>query len=137
MAKNRFLSHKTVSDIDKRVERVLRGLGDPEPPLRLEDVRELLNLDRKFYTANDPGVVREVISRMRVAGIRWNEGHEIGHSIIPWHQDIMLGDNALTLYPDCQEQVEAEANHAAGRLLFLRERFTEELCSGRAIHRNH
>ena len=38
----------------------------------------------------------------------------------------MLGDNHLTLYPACQEQVEAEANFAAARLLFLRERFTEE-----------
>lgn len=70
MAKNRFLSDKTARDIDERVERVLRGLGDPEPPLRLEDLRELLNLDRKFYTADDPGVVREVISRIRVAGIQ-------------------------------------------------------------------
>ena len=57
---------------------------------------------------------------------RWNEGHEIGHSIIPWHEDIMLGDNVFTLSRDCQEQVEAEATYAAGRLLFLRERFTEE-----------
>ena len=166
MAKNSVLSEKTAKDIDERVERVLRGLGHPEPPLRLEDVRELLKLDREFYTADDLGIMREVISRIRVAGIqvyhrptllidairksslkalylpdrrrilldaslpqlkhRWNEGHEIGHSIIPWHHDIMLGDNALTLYPGCQEQVEAEANYAAGKLLFLRERFTEE-----------
>ena len=166
MAKNNVLSEKTAKDIDKRVERVLKGLGHPEPPLRLEDVRELLKLNRKFYTADDPGTVREVISRIRVAGIqvyqrptllidairksslkalylpdrrrilldeslpplkhRWNEGHEIGHSIIPWHHDIMLGDNALTLSPSCQEEVETEANYAAGRLLFLRERFTEE-----------
>ena len=166
MAKNSVLSEKTAKDIDERVERVLKGLGHPEPPLRLEDVRELLKLDREFYTADDPGIAREVISRIRVAGIqvyqrptllidairksslkalylpdrrrilldaslpqlkhRWNEGHEIGHSIIPWHHDIMLGDNALTLSPGCQEQVETEANYAAGKLLFLRERFTEE-----------
>ncbi len=166
MARNRVLSEKTAKDIDERVERVLRGLGHPEPPLRLEEVRELLKLDREFYTADDPGVLREAISRIRVAGTqvykrptllieairkaslqalylpdrrrifldsslpklkhRWNEGHEIGHSLIPWHQEIMLGDNALTLTPDCQEEVEAEANFAAGRLLFLRERFTEE-----------
>ena len=166
MARNRVLSAKTVKDIDERVERVLRGLGHPEPPLRLEDVRELLNLDRDFYTADDPGVLREVVSRIRTAGIqvykrptllidvirkaslqalylpdrrrilldrslpplkhRWSEGHEIGHSLIPWHQEIMLGDNSLTLTPICQEEVEAEANFAAGRLLFLRERFTEE-----------
>ena len=166
MGRNRVLSAKTAKDIDERVERVLRGLGHPEPPLRLEDVRELLKLDREFYTADDPGVLREAISRIRVAGTqvykrptllidairkaslqalylpdrrrilldsslpklkhRWNEGHEIGHSLIPWHQEIMLGDNALTLTPVCQEEVEAEANFAAGRLLFLRERFTEE-----------
>ncbi len=169
MAKNRVLSAKTAKDIDERVERVLRGLGHPEPPLRLEDVRELLKLDREFYTADDPGVLREAISRIRVAGTqvykrptllidaikkaslqalylpdrrrilldaslpkpkhRWSEGHEIGHSLIPWHQAIMLGDNALTLTPVCQEEVEAEANFAAGRLLFLRERFTEEVRS--------
>ena len=166
MSKNRFLSDKTAADIDRRVERVLRGLGHPEPPLALLDVRELLKLDRAFYTADEPGVVREAISRIRVAGIqvyrrptllidairksslkalylpdrrqilldktlpklkhRWNEAHEIGHSIIPWHQDIMLGDNAHTLVPACREEVEVEANFAAGRLLFLRERFTEE-----------
>ena len=169
MAKNRIPSAKTASDIDGRVERVLRGLDYPEPPLRLEDVRELLRLDLVFYTADDPGVVHEVINRIRVASIqvykrpmllaeairksslkalylpdrkrilldamlpklkhRWNEAHEIGHSIIPWHDDMTLGDNAYTLSRDCQEQVEAEANFAAGRLLFLRERFTDEVCS--------
>ncbi len=41
----------------------------------------------------------------------------------------MLGDNARTLSPDCREQVEAEANFAAGRLLFLRDRFTDEVRS--------
>ena len=157
---------KTANDIDKRVKRVLRGLDYPEPPLRLEDVRELLQLDREFYTSDNPSVVKEVISRMRVAGIqvykrptllvdaiekfslkalylpdrkrilldktlpklkhRWNEAHEIGHSIIPWHHDVMLGDNNLTLSQDCREQVEAEANFAAGRLLFLCDRFADE-----------
>ncbi len=38
----------------------------------------------------------------------------------------MLGDNSLTLTPACREEVEAQANFAAGRLLFLRERFTDE-----------
>ena len=169
MSRNRFLTDKTAADIDRRVERVLRGLDHPEPPLALPDVRELLQLDRVFYTADDPGVMRETISRIRVAGVqvykrpmllidairksslkalylldrkrilldkalpklkhRWNEAHEIGHSIIPWHQDIMLGDDAHTLLPSCREEVEAEANFAAGRLLFLRERFMEEVRS--------
>ncbi|MGE8941507.1 ImmA/IrrE family metallo-endopeptidase [Leptospira interrogans] len=166
MAKNYLLPPKAAQDIDQRVERVLRGLGNPEPPLRLEDVRELLKLDRAFYTAHDPGIAREAISRIRVSAIqvfhrptliidavrkfslkalylpdrkrilldgdepikkhRWNEAHEIGHSLIPWHDGVMLGDNAHTVSRDCREQIEAEANYAAGRLLFFRERFAIE-----------
>jgi len=160
------LSAKTAQHIDQLVERVLKGLGNPEPPLRLEDVRHLLKLDRRFYTAKDPSAVQETISRIRVATIqlyerptlifdaikkfslkalylpdrkrilldgdlpekkhRWNEAHEIGHSLIEWHEDMMLGDNLHTLSADCHEQVEAEANFAAGRMLFLRDRFTDE-----------
>ena len=161
MSRNRLLSERTAHDIDARVERVLKGLGNPEPPLRLEDVRHLLKLDLKFYTAKDASVAQEAISRIRVATLqvfnrpalildaihkwslkalylpdrkrilldgdlpikkhRWNEAHEIGHSLLPWHEDAMLGDNSHTLSPECHEQVEAEANFAAGRLLFLRD----------------
>jgi Zn-dependent peptidase ImmA (M78 family) len=181
MSKNRLLSAKTAQDIDQRVERVLKGLGNPEPPLRLEDIRHLLKLDRRFYTAKDPSAVQETISRIRVATIqlyerptlifdaikkfslkalylpdrkrilldgdlpekkhRWNEAHEIGHSLIPWHEDMMHGDNTHTLSADCHEQVEAEANFAAGRMLFLQDRFTGEalaleptLASVRQLH---
>jgi len=55
---------------------------------------------------------------------RWNEGHEIGHSIIPWHESLMLGDNQFTLNPSCHELLEAEANYAARRLLFLQTMFS-------------
>ena len=70
MAKNLILSPKTAADIDRRVDRVLQGLGNPEPPLRLELVRELLKLDVGFYTADNPGMAREVVSRIRVATIQ-------------------------------------------------------------------
>jgi hypothetical protein len=169
LGKNVILSAKTAADIDRRVLRVLRGLGDPEPPLRLEEVRELLKLDRGFYTANDPGLAREAVSRIRVGAIqvfrrpalvvdvirkmslkalylpdrkrilldgslpakkhRWNEAHEIGHSLLPWHEDMMHGDNAQTLLPSCLEHIEAEANYAAGRLLFLCDRFGDQALS--------
>jgi len=169
LAKNIILSEKTARDIDDRVARVLRGLGNPEPPLRLADVRELLKLDLGYYTADNPGFASETISRIRVATIqiyerptllidairklslkalylpdrkrilldeslpvlkhRWNEAHEIGHSIIPWHEMMMHGDNEHTLSRNCHEHVEAEANFASGRLLFLRDRFVDEALS--------
>lgn len=163
MAKNFLIKDKTAHDIDSRVERVLRGLGNPEPPLELEQVRELLKLDKAFYTADDPSIVRETVSRIRVATIqvfqrplllleaikkfslqalyvpdsrrilldanqpekkhRWSEAHEVIHSLVPWHEDVMHGDNRHTLLPGCHDEVEAEANYGAGRLLFLRDRF--------------
>jgi len=58
---------------------------------------------------------------------RWNEAHEIGHSIIPWHEIVLHGDNHRTLKPACHHAVEAEANYAAGRTLFLQDRFQREL----------
>lgn len=166
MAKNKILRAKTAADIDERVERVLRGLGNPEPPLDLRLVRELQSLDRGYYSADDPGLLQETVSRLRIAGKqvllrpmllveaahkfdlralylpdqrrilidrsqpelkhRWNEAHEIGHSLIPWHDGAMLGDDEMTLIPACHAKLEAEANFAAGRLLFLRDRFTIE-----------
>ncbi|WP_031552608.1 hypothetical protein [Parvularcula oceani] len=56
---------------------------------------------------------------------RWSEAHEIGHSILPWHDGAMLGDDRQTLLPACHAQLEAEANLAAAKLLFLRDRFDE------------
>jgi hypothetical protein len=179
----RTLREKTAQDIDGRVERVLRGLGNPEPPLRLEDVRELLKLDRVFFTADDPGLIREAVSRIRIATIqvfqrpmllaeairkfslqalyapdskrilldksqpikkhRWSEAHEVTHSLLPWHDDVMHGDNQQTLLPECHEQIEAEANFGAGRLLFLRDRFVLEardlpiaIASVQSLHRD-
>lgn len=161
--RNIILSRPTASDIESQVNKVLRGLGNPEPPLRLEDVRELLKLDRRYYSSTDDSFLRETISKLTVAGTqvlkrpglileavkkldlralylpdrkrilldsqqpdakqRWNEAHEIGHSILPWHEDLMLGDQEQTLALGCHEQIEAEANYASGQLLFLQDQF--------------
>lgn len=169
MAKNVVISPKTAADIEQRVDRVIRGLGNPEPPLELDDVRELLRLDRRFYTADDTSAVGEVVSKIRVASKqvlsrpsllwdaikklelkalyvpdrkrilldatlprlkhRWNEAHEIGHSLLPWHESVMHGDDAHTLSHACHEMVESEANYTAGRLLFLQDRFVKEVRS--------
>ena len=163
---NPTLSIRTRSDLDKQIEKVLRGLGNPAPPLDLRLVRELLVLDREFYNSDDDGVLRETVSKLKIAGIqvlkrpsllreairkfslkalylpdqkrilldeatpklkhRWSEAHEIGHSVIPWHDGMMLGDDKQTLLPLCHEQMEAEANYAAGQLIFLSTRFRTE-----------
>lgn len=164
---NTFLKERTAQDIDERVAKILKDLGDPEPPLRLEVVRELLRLDLAYYSGSDTGILAETIHRLKVGGKqilqrpgllldavkkwdlkalwvpdrqrilidselpsakqRWGEAHEIGHSIIPWHEVVMHGDRKRTLSLTCEQQVENEANYAAGRLLFLHDVFSEHL----------
>jgi hypothetical protein len=164
--KNVSLGHRTLADIDGQVAKVLRGLGNAEPPVDLRLVRELLKLDRGYYSTTDDSLLRETFSRIKVAGLqvlkrptilrdavrtlslkalylpdqkrilldqdlpvlkhRWNEAHEIGHDVIPWHAGMMLGDTEQTLTPACHQVMEAEANYAAGQLLFLASRFVAE-----------
>lgn len=66
--RNIHLRQTTSEDIDHQVEKILRGLGNPEPPLRLEDVRALQKLDKEFYSSNSDGILRETFSRLIVAG---------------------------------------------------------------------
>lgn len=163
--KNQFLDLPTARDIDKQVGKILRGLGNPEPPIKLSDVFELLKLDRQYYSSQDDSALREFFSRAVIAGKqiskrptllldavrkwdlkalyipdqkrilidrsqhqlkwRWNEAHEVIHSVTEWHKTLLHGDNSFSLSPDCHIQLESEANYGAGRLLFLQDRFTE------------
>jgi hypothetical protein len=55
--KNVSLGHRTIADIDGQVTKVLRGLGNPEPPVDLRLVRELLKLDRGYYSTTDDSLL--------------------------------------------------------------------------------
>ena len=57
-------------EINAQVEKVLRGLGNPKPPLRLDDVRELLKLDRHYYSSTDDSVLREFISKIKIGAMQ-------------------------------------------------------------------
>lgn len=153
-------------DIRKIVDRLLRDLGNPEPPLDLAQVRSLFELNLRYYSTADPSFLQEVTHHLSMAGRelitqpmrlfeairksglkalwlprsksilidqaepkpkhRWIEGHEIGHSLIPWHREFLFGDNETTLDPACHATVEAEANYASARMLFLQDRFGAE-----------
>ena len=163
--KNLFLDTRSAADIDKVVDKIHRDLGKPEKKVELAQVRELLRLDLGFYSPEDPGLLKEVIHKLRVGAKqvaerpsllidvvrrfdlqalfipdrkrilidssmpdlkkRWSEGHEILHSLIPWHSEYTLGDNKKTLSMACEEQIEAEANYGTGRLLFPPYSFAE------------
>ena len=66
--KNTLVGQRAGADLDAQVLKVLKGLDFPEPPLRLSDVRTLLELDLHYYSSTDDSALRETISRMKVAG---------------------------------------------------------------------
>jgi hypothetical protein len=174
--KNIHLDPYSTADIDTQVSKILRDLGNPEPPLDLEHVRGLLRLAKDYYSTADDGFFKRWIHSLKLAGKqiaarpgflkdfvqnfrldalclfdekrilisqelptpkqRWAEGHEIGHTIIPWHGPISLGDDKYTLTANCHDTMEAEANFAARRLLFLQDRFKVEArsCSPTLAH---
>jgi Zn-dependent peptidase ImmA (M78 family) len=164
--KNPQVGNSEKRQIDKAVRRLLSDLKGVEPPLRLEIVRDQMKLDLEYYSGKEPGLIREVVHSLKVAGNemvsrktllgrmidklglramffwdqsrilidqdlhrikhRWAEAHEIGHKLSFWHKQYLLGDSKNELSPACHAIIEAEANYAAGQLLFLQERFVEE-----------
>lgn len=65
--------------INAQIQRVLRDLGNPEPPLRLEDVRQLLSLDLQYYRSTDPGLITELTHRFHLLAKKSipNLGHHL------------------------------------------------------------
>lgn len=164
---NSFLPYGEANEIDAIVRKVHRDLGNPKPPLSLDQVRDLLRLDRGYYSSSDTGLILETAHRLRVAGKlvlekpsrlvdairkwdlkalyvpdsrrilidadeptpkhRWNEAHEVGHSLIPWHDAFLHGDHRITLSASCHEELERQANYAAARLLFIGDEFRDRL----------
>ena len=54
-------------DIEAQVNRILNDLGNPEPPLSLPQVRELLKLDLQYYSAVNVEHVQEFVHHIKVA----------------------------------------------------------------------
>lgn len=63
---NIHLDARTVRDIDQRIDRVHRDLGYTTGKILLPEVRDLLRLDLHYYTLDDPGLLNEVVHKLKV-----------------------------------------------------------------------
>lgn len=155
------------ADIEVLVARLLRDLGNPEPPIKLEDVRAIQKLDLTYYSKADLNLLNEMAHKTVMAGHvitstgkrmydvvtkvglkalinkdqrriyidkevvdkkrRFILAHEITHDLLPWHRELLLGDNDETLSPRCHQIMEAEANFGGRELIFMGNRFTTEV----------
>lgn len=63
-----LVGEREQKDIENLVGKIIRDLGNPEPPLRLDVVRDLLALDLKYYSSTDVSPLAEFAHRIKVAG---------------------------------------------------------------------
>lgn len=54
--------------IESRVDRLLKDLGRPKPPVSLAQVRAIQKLDVRYYSLSSPDFLDRMAHRMRVAG---------------------------------------------------------------------
>ena len=62
------IGHFETTDINSHVDRLLRDLGRPDPPLKLDQVRTLQKLDLTYYSKSDLNLLDEMAHRARMAG---------------------------------------------------------------------
>lgn len=60
------MDERTERDITVRVEKILREMGAKEPPLKLEDVLEFLEVHRSYYSLKDPNLLQEIFHKLRI-----------------------------------------------------------------------
>ena len=68
--KNIRVGQREQQEIQRQVDKILHGLGNPDPPLDLREVRELLRLDRQYYNSRDNSALQEFVSKVRVGAMQ-------------------------------------------------------------------
>jgi hypothetical protein len=66
--RNIFVDERTAKDIDHHIDRIHRDLDYVGGKVELPQVRELLRLDIKYYQADDPDLIEQVIHKLKVGG---------------------------------------------------------------------
>jgi Zn-dependent peptidase ImmA (M78 family) len=92
--KNLYLRQRIADQIDDQVEKVLRDLGYPEPPLKLDIVRDQLKLDLKYYGSEKDGFLNEVIHRAKLGA------QQIANAPVAFWSAIKKWDLKAMFFPD-------------------------------------
>lgn len=66
--KNPLVTSHEAREITEQVSKLLRDVGNPEPPLSLQIVRDRLELDLQYYSSTDHSFVRDTVHAIKVAG---------------------------------------------------------------------
>jgi len=97
------------------LEEALRRIGADGP--ELDKIDAMLDVTAKSVA------LREDLHRH---GKKWGCVHEVAHSVLPWHADLLYYCPIILLPARVQRQMELEADAFTSDCLFLGSRFTEE-----------
>jgi hypothetical protein len=65
-----MIDEETRQEIDKVVQKTLHDAGLTEPPVRVEDLLEHLELHRDFYDLEDPSLLEQLKYKVRVGRVK-------------------------------------------------------------------
>lgn len=57
-------------EIDKSISRVLKDAGIRQPPVKIEDILECIEIHRNFYDLDDPSLLQRCFHKIKVGGVR-------------------------------------------------------------------
>lgn len=112
---DRALEAEQLRLAETSLEEALRRMG--------VDEREIGGIDAMLDVRDRSVALREDLHRH---GKKWGCVHEVAHSVIPWHKDLLYYCPILLLPPRVQKQMELEADAFTSDCLFLGSRFLEE-----------
>lgn len=102
------LAETTLADALRRL-----GVDDAEH----YDLDAMLNVNEKSVTLRED---------LHPLGKKWGCVHEIGHSFLPWHRDLLFYCPILRLPAKVQKQMELEADAFTSDCIFLGDQFMEQ-----------
>ena len=142
-------------DIKEEIRRVagktLKKARCSDPPVIIEPVYKIHNLQKKIFLkedpefielskkagSNNPDILRGVLFVKDGLAVARDDGydrrtkfvfiHELGHWNLPWHKQMLYKCTQFDLSPSARKQMEREANFYAGELCFMGDKFTESL----------
>lgn len=115
------VSAAEAAEIEKRVDRLLKDVGRPAPPISLSILQKRLSIDVSYYSLESPTMLEGFAHKMRVAGKVLSEPLELVKAVRQMDlKALLVGEKKKILIDDDQHDLKkrwAEAHETTHSLL--------------------
>lgn len=136
------VDYSTSEEVHRQASEFRRKHGAMDWSVKVDQLIEVHGYAQGSYNPNKQGVLGDLLSGVTkkiqaLVSLRdkvillsndlhrarkpFAKGHELGHAVLPWHQDILYACDEHDLKPSARAQLEYEANEFASEILIPRE----------------